>query len=379
MWQRAGQGLAAAMAWVAMVGAGCGRVDFDTTGDGGGGALALDLAQESVNLSSELEVRPRGGVPPYLFRSTGRGEIDGVGRFLAANRPGPATITVADQTGAEVSATVQVGGASLLLLGGEASGIPIESVLRSGDGRAWSPGGDLPSPRRSGRAVVLRDRLYYLGGQDLTSFHDDVWSSADGVSWTRVGALPRRMASFGLTVHQGELWIAGGYDQPGTDLDLVAHSRDGAAWTMAPPIPTGGRHSVGLISDGEDLYAVGGHGAPGFLDDVLVLRGGATSWEVRPGSLPDTADWGISTTLADRALYSVAGLLMGSPDLVTWTVATTLPSGMLEPAMVDFAGELLVLGGSDVGLSSRDGQAFTSIPGLADGRVFSTVVQFTPP
>ena len=86
---------------------------------------------------------------------------------------------------------------------------------------SWSYGSALPEARYSGMAVVLKDRVYYLGGINsigttvATVYSAPVDSDGNVGSWTTMASLPAPVHSGHLCVIKNTLYIFGGYTSAG--------------------------------------------------------------------------------------------------------------------------------------------------------------------
>ncbi len=122
-------------------------------------------------------------------------------------------------------------------------------------------------PRDSSGEVVLKDRMWILGGW-FNSYAEpprDVWSSRDGVNWQRaIETAPWRHADLPTTlVFDDQMWIMGGWHLgrlPGASAgNEVWFSKDGQKWELAtdaaPWSPRLG--AAGAVFDGK-MWILGG-------------------------------------------------------------------------------------------------------------------------
>lgn len=121
------------------------------------------------------------------------------------------------------------------IVGGDANqGHYMFDVWNSGDGRHWqqiNAGKPVPwGPRILHHTVVLKDKLYIIGGQTMHNFtgnqgkedvfYRDIWSTTDGVNWEEVKPVEpywsARGQIGGCAVKDGRVYILGGgtYDTP---------------------------------------------------------------------------------------------------------------------------------------------------------------------
>jgi len=361
---------------------GCGRIGFSEVavngGDGDATTVTLIPALSTINVGSKVELVADGGVPPYELALVGEGSLTGT-TFVAPTRAGESLVSATDSLGRSATATIRYRGERLFVVGGLVGGTAVPTVLSSEDGAIWTSLGALPAARANGALVVYDDRMFYLGGLNAGGAPtNEVFSSSDGVTWTQVGTLPITNTGFTSIVHRGAMWIVGGATGAGDGVDTY-HSTDGATWTAAAKI-AGPRHEHDLISDGDTLYVLGGHGGA-LLDDVQSTTDG-TAWSPRGAVLTFTADFAAAAQLDDRVVRICgAGCTAteSSTDLVTWTPGANLPAMRESPGLVAFGGRLLVIGGGSTAvLATTDGSSWPTVGTLPDARVRTAAVQFTP-
>jgi hypothetical protein len=89
-------------------------------------------------------------------------------------------------------------------------------MYRSRDGQKWEVAMEaVPWPRRHlGGFVVLRDRLFMIGGD----FRTDVWSTSDGINWQQEPDVPwgKRYNPY-IGVFHNKIWVMGGQTFDGTN------------------------------------------------------------------------------------------------------------------------------------------------------------------
>jgi hypothetical protein len=111
-------------------------------------------------------------------------------------------------------------------------------VWSSGNGVNWTKETSNAAfgPRAGHRAIVFKNRIWVIGGRNLTSWDpmNDVWYSADGTNWSCATAQapfdPRW--DFGITTFNNEMWVIGG-SEDGVLHNDVWHSADGTNWSKA--------------------------------------------------------------------------------------------------------------------------------------------------
>ncbi|MBF0409850.1 MAG: hypothetical protein HQM10_21085 [Candidatus Riflebacteria bacterium] len=88
-------------------------------------------------------------------------------------------------------------------------------------------------PRYSHASAVFSNKIWTIGGRNLTTFLGDVWSSSDGFVWNQVlssGPFGAR-EEFSLVAHETKLYLLGGHNATGY-LDDVWSSTDGINWVL---------------------------------------------------------------------------------------------------------------------------------------------------
>ncbi|MCC6589415.1 MAG: hypothetical protein IT168_22135 [Bryobacterales bacterium] len=80
---------------------------------------------------------------------------------------------------------------------------------------SWTAKGEAPAPTILGRAVVVGDTVYLLGGcgnvADLSTCHDQIFRRKPGAAWEHYGSLPDGALSlFGAAAFGDEIFIFGG-------------------------------------------------------------------------------------------------------------------------------------------------------------------------
>lgn len=129
----------------------------------------------------------------------------------------------------------------------------LNDVWRSKDGLSWEcllPAAPWPARNLAG-CVVLRGRIWLMGGFDGVQTLGDIWCSGDGRNWDRVThrAPWGCRGAFGCLVYDNRIWVLGGLNweekahygdvwcsEDGRQWDLVAKSANWAPRAMFPAI-----------------------------------------------------------------------------------------------------------------------------------------------
>jgi hypothetical protein len=143
-------------------------------------------------------------------------------------------------------------------------------VWSSADGAVWksATASAAWSPRAYHQAVVLKEKIYVLGGGNyVPEYHaqNDVWSSPDGVNWTceteSAPWAPRLW--FSAAVYRDRIWVLGGWSKEHENFADVWSSADGRTWDKletATIWKARHEHSVFVFQD--KLWLAGGHAKP---------------------------------------------------------------------------------------------------------------------
>lgn len=186
---------------------------------------------------------------------------------------------------------------------------------------------------------------------------------ADG-AWRPGPESPVPLIEQATTVHDGRIWTAGGLDASGAAVDRVAILDPATgAWTDGPALPDR-RHHAALVSDGEDLWLLGGYVGDSFgqpTEAVHRLPGGdpAGAWEAGP-PLPDRRAAGAAVWDGSRIVYA-GGVGPGLLSNLVFVLGTDgfAPVARLSrarehlAATSDGAGRSWFLGGRQGGLAGN--------------------------
>ena len=159
-------------------------------------------------------------------------------------------------------------------------------VWSSADGAQWRlETQQAPwSPRAYHAAVVHAGKIWVLAGGNYVpqyQAHCDVWSSSDGINWecvTEKAPWDARLW-FSAATYRGHIWVLGGWaNHPSRNLGDVWYSADGKKWQeFKTPTVWKSRHEHSTYVHQDKLWVISGHAKP-------------LSREVWSLSLPQ--DWG---------------------------------------------------------------------------------------
>ena len=176
-----------------------------------------------------------------------------------------------------------------VLGGGDSNGL--NDVWSSADGKNWVLETDDASWSRrfEHQSVSHNGRLYVLGGDDDTNRYNDVWSSADGKNWvleTDDASWSRRYLHQALS-HNGRLYVLGGSDDNHDPLNDVWSSADGKSWVLETAHAKWSRRfDHQALSHNGRLYVLGGNDDTNLYNDVWSSADGK-NWVLET----DDANW----------------------------------------------------------------------------------------
>ena len=312
------------------------------------------------------------------------------------------TVAVADaaSTAVTVTATVEIKGRQIFVLGGLGGNNYLNDMWSATDGKNWVSLAAAGWTKRAGhQALSHNGRLYVLGGEEDDRLND-VWWSADGKNWsleTKNADWTQRTRHQALS-HNGRLYVLGGFD--GSDvLNDVWWSADGKNWVKE----TGnerwsGRLGHQALSHNGRLYVLGGDkgGDFGRLNDVWSSADGK-NWVKETGNERWSGRYFHQALSHNGRLYVLGGQdnqrkslndVWSSADGKNWVKETgneRWPERLGHQAL-SLNDRLYVLGGLDNSLnlndvwSSADGKNWEQETAHADWtmRSFHQAVVFPP-
>jgi N-acetylneuraminic acid mutarotase len=163
-----------------------------------------------------------------------------------------------------VAGAAAVVGDRIVVTGGQSGGRLIDTT-EVFDGKQWSEGANIPTPREHLAAASDGDYLYAVGGRALSP---DKNSAAleryDPATdrWQKLPNMPSARGGLGAAIVDGQLLAVGG-ESPTRALGAVeSYNIARKAWSRAPSMRTP-RHGLAVAAIGNSLYALGGAPHPG--------------------------------------------------------------------------------------------------------------------
>jgi hypothetical protein len=176
---------------------------------------------------------------------------------------------------ARAAAGAAVLGHRLYVAGGRSDDHPTIATLAIFDfdtGR-WSLGPPLHHAREHVAAVAAGGSVWLLGGRALgLGNFADVERYRPGVpSWQRMAPMPIARSGFQAVDAAGHVVVVGGEGPAGTIGEVDELNPGTGRWSRLPDLPTP-RHGLGLVADGELVYAIEGGPEPGLTTSRTVER-----------------------------------------------------------------------------------------------------------
>jgi len=156
----------------------------------------------------------------------------------------------------------------------------------------WESLADLPEPRSSFDAVVIRDKLYVVGGWQLGTgdrvWHETAWTadlSEGEIAWTQIPSPPFKRRALALGHLDGKLYVIGGMqpkDGPTTRVDVFDPAS--GKWSQGPGMIdtlADAERGKGMEGFGASAYTLGGRLIVStYNGNVQVLDAGDVEWAI---------------------------------------------------------------------------------------------------
>ena len=152
---------------------------------------------------------------------------------------------------------VRIGGFTALNARGEDHQLQSQSrvAVFTPDSETWSDLPSLPEGRSSFDAAVLDDKLYVVGGwqlsgdSDQSRWHDVAYSldlSDSGATWQALPRQPFRRRALSVAAFAGKLYVLGGMNaQGGPTTRVDVFDPVAGTWSIGPRLPGGGMAGFG--------------------------------------------------------------------------------------------------------------------------------------
>jgi N-acetylneuraminic acid mutarotase len=151
-----------------------------------------------------------------------------------------------------------------VVVGGQADGHLVETT-EVFDGKRWSAGANLPTPREHLAAASDGRFLYAVGGRALSpDKNSPALERYDPATdrWQRLPDMPTARGGLGAAIADGHLIAVGG--ETSTDVlgEVESYNLATKNWSNAPSMRTP-RHGIAVAAIDRSLYSLGGAPRPG--------------------------------------------------------------------------------------------------------------------
>jgi non-specific serine/threonine protein kinase len=188
--------------------------------------------------------------------------------------------------------------------GSDQSALTSDRVFALRDGQ-WESLPPLRRPRAAGAATVVGDRIVVFGGQDESQLLRTT-EVFDGKRWTGGADLPTPREHL-AAVSDGEFAYAVGGRELAPDKNLATLERydpEADSWQALPDMPTA-RGGLGAVIVGRRVFAVGGESPTGAMREVEYFNLGDKSWSRAPSMR--TPRHGLTVEAIGGAFYAIGG------------------------------------------------------------------------
>jgi hypothetical protein len=169
-------------------------------------------------------------------------------------------------------------GDRIVVVGGQADD-RLVATTEVFDGKRWSTGKSIPTPREHLATASDGHFVYAVGGRALSpDKNSPALERYEPASdrWQRLPDMPTARGGIGAAIVDGHLFALGGESPTGVFGEVESYSIASRKWSTAPSMRTP-RHGIAVAAIGRSLYAIGGAPRPGHASasataEVLRLR-----------------------------------------------------------------------------------------------------------
>lgn len=240
---------------------------------------------------------------------------------------------------------------------------PIYSEQQSLEGdSSWNIGNSMSIPRTEIGVTILEDNIYVIGGFDkLGNVLDTVelYNIATD-TWKTIESLPQPLHHAAATTFNGSVYVIGGYTnnnwKPSDKFYIYDPKND--IWKEGPQMPTA-RGALTAVFVDEILYAIGGEGMDGIMNNNEIYDSKTASW-LSKSPMP-TARHHAASEVVDGKVYVLGGRIEGNspitntnatemydPKTDKWIMLESMPSKRSGITASSFKDEIFVFGGEDI-------------------------------
>jgi hypothetical protein len=242
------------------------------------------------------------------------------------------------------ASAVALPGGRLMVLGGEAGGASVDTVLAGTPARLRVVG-HLPAPTHDAAAALLGTSVYLFGGGQAVSVDTISRVSLSGAA-RGAGHLDEPLSDLGAAVVDGKAYLVGGYTGSTFASAVLRYDGDGRTATRGR-LPAGTRYA-GVAPLGGRIVVAGGITPAGTSSAIYTV-------DPRSGRVRRTATLPAPEAHAGMAALGGVLYLVGGSDVLriaghSVTVAAHLPVSLSDPAVVASGGRILIVGGGTSGV-----------------------------
>jgi len=235
---------------------------------------------------------------------------------------------------------------------------------QSTDITGWTTGTSLPGALRASQAIVTKDRVYLLGGNNggyvATVYTAPINGDGTLGTWVAGTSLPGALGYSQAIVTNSRVYLLGGYSGGAVATVYTAPiNNDGTlgTWTTGTSLP-GALYASQAIVTNNRVYLLGGDGYATVYTAPINSDGTLGTWTTGT-SLPGTFGYSQAIVTKDR-VYLFAGYVGGAVATVytapingdgtlgTWTTGTSLPGALYVSQAIVTNNRVYLLGGNAV-------------------------------
>jgi non-specific serine/threonine protein kinase len=165
---------------------------------------------------------------------------------------------------ARAAAAAAVVGDQIVVVGGQADD-RLVATTEVFDGKRWTSGEDIPTPREHLAAATDGHFVYAVGGRALSPDKNspalERYDPANN-RWQRLPDMPTARGGLGAAIVDHHLFALGGESPTGVFGEVESYDPSSRKWSSAPSMRTP-RHGIAVAAVGRSLYALGGAPRPG--------------------------------------------------------------------------------------------------------------------
>jgi len=242
------------------------------------------------------------------------------------------------------ASAVALPGGRLMVLGGEASGASVDTVL-SGPPQRLRAVGKLPAPTHDAAAALLGRFVYLFGGGQSSSVDAVVRVERSGAA-RMLAHLDEPLSDLGAAVVGGKAYLVGGYTGSRFASAVLRYGGGGTTSVVAR-LPAGTRYA-GVAALGDRIAVAGGITPSGTSSAVYLVD--PRSGTVRRGATLPAPEAHAGMAALGNVLYLVGGRQILRIAGRSVTVAATLPVSLSDPAVVAQGSRIVIVGGGTSGV-----------------------------